>query len=70
MTTNPAILTVDDDPAVSRAVAPNRSVRGTGLGLDISYRIVVNKHPGDIRVTSRPGDTRFRVLLPINPEAD
>ena len=38
---------------------------GTGLGLDISHRIVVNKHRGDIRVESRPGDTRFRVLLPI-----
>jgi signal transduction histidine kinase len=43
---------------------------GTGLGLDISYRIVVNKHHGDIRVSSQPGDTRFRVLLPINPESD
>jgi signal transduction histidine kinase len=40
---------------------------GTGLGLDISYRIVVNKHHGDIRVDSRPGDTRFRVVLPIEP---
>ena len=38
---------------------------GTGLGLDISYRIVVNKHHGDIRVSSRPGQTRFRVLLPM-----
>jgi signal transduction histidine kinase len=38
---------------------------GTGLGLDISYRIVVNKHRGDIRVTSTPGDTRFVVLLPL-----
>ena len=38
---------------------------GTGLGLDISYRIVVNKHHGDIRVSSQPGDTRFRVLLPL-----
>jgi signal transduction histidine kinase len=38
---------------------------GTGLGLDISYRIVVNKHHGDIRVDSKPGDTRFRVYLPI-----
>ncbi len=38
---------------------------GTGLGLDISYRIVVNKHRGDIRVISEPGDTRFRVLLPV-----
>ncbi|MGY1809382.1 ATP-binding protein [Blastococcus sp. SYSU D00669] len=38
---------------------------GTGLGLDMSYRIVVNRHGGDLRVTSRPGDTRFRVLLPL-----
>ncbi|MET8142378.1 ATP-binding protein [Sphaerisporangium sp. NPDC005288] len=40
---------------------------GTGLGLDISYRIIVNKHHGDIKVESHPGDTRFRVLLPITP---
>ncbi len=41
---------------------------GTGLGLDISYRIVVEKHHGDIRVDSSPGDTRFRVLLPLREE--
>ncbi|MFD3486253.1 ATP-binding protein [Streptomyces sp. NPDC058665] len=41
---------------------------GTGLGLDISYRIVVNKHHGDLRVSSRPGDTRFQVCLPIQQE--
>lgn len=41
---------------------------GTGLGLDISYRIVINKHHGDIRVESVPGDTRFRVMLPIHPD--
>ncbi|MFB9239883.1 ATP-binding protein [Plantactinospora siamensis] len=40
---------------------------GTGLGLDISYRIVVNKHHGDLRVESAPGDTRFQVLLPLTP---
>jgi signal transduction histidine kinase len=38
---------------------------GTGLGLDISWRIVVNKHHGDIRVESSPGDTRFRIWLPL-----
>jgi len=39
---------------------------GAGLGLDIAYRIVVNRHDGDIRVSSKPdgGDTRFRVYLP------
>jgi signal transduction histidine kinase len=39
---------------------------GTGLGLDISWRIVVNKHHGDISVESVPGDTRFRVRLPLS----
>jgi signal transduction histidine kinase len=38
---------------------------GTGLGLDISWRIVVNKHHGDLRVESVPGDTRFKVWLPL-----
>jgi signal transduction histidine kinase len=38
--------------------------QGTGLGLDISWRIVVNKHHGAIAVESVPGDTRFRVWLP------
>lgn len=38
--------------------------RGTGLGLDVSYRVVVARHHGDIRVDSQPGDTRFQVLLP------
>ena len=38
---------------------------GTGLGLDIAWRIVVNKHHGDLRVDSVPGDTRFQVYLPV-----
>jgi len=41
--------------------------KGTGLGLDISYRIVVKKHHGDLTVKSVPGDTRFRVCLPLTP---
>ena len=41
--------------------------KGTGLGLDISYRVVVEDHKGDIRVFSEPGDTRFQVRLPILP---
>jgi signal transduction histidine kinase len=44
---------------------------GTGLGLDISYRIVVTRHHGDLRVESEPGNTRFQVRLPITTaEAD
>ncbi|GAA2978503.1 histidine kinase [Streptomyces fulvorobeus] len=38
---------------------------GTGLGLDISWRIVTNKHHGSLRVKSVPGNTRFQVLLPL-----
>ncbi|MGC0333921.1 signal transduction histidine kinase [Streptomyces sp. SAI-170] len=41
---------------------------GTGLGLDISWRIVVNKHHGSLTVESVPGDTRFQVLLPLTAE--
>jgi signal transduction histidine kinase len=44
---------------------------GTGLGLDISWRIVVNKHHGSLQVESVPGDTRFQVLLPLTaPDAE
>jgi len=43
--------------------------KGTGLGLDISRRVVVDDHGGDIRVESRPGETRFQVRLPITPDA-
>jgi signal transduction histidine kinase len=37
---------------------------GTGLGLDTAQRIV-KKHRGNIQVTSKPGDTRFQVWLPL-----
>lgn len=42
---------------------------GTGLGLDVSRRIVVDRHGGDIWVESVPGDTRFRVNLPLRASA-
>ena len=40
--------------------------QGTGLGLDISWRIIVGRHHGDLKVESVPGDTRFRVWLPFD----
>jgi signal transduction histidine kinase len=43
--------------------------QGTGLGLDVSYRIVVGRHGGDLRVESSPGDTRFIVCLPLTERA-
>jgi signal transduction histidine kinase len=39
---------------------------GTGLGLDIAYRII-KKIKGLITVKSVPGDTRFDVRIPIQP---
>lgn len=38
--------------------------QGTGLGLDISYRIV-QQHHGTVEVHSKPGETRFIVRLPV-----
>jgi signal transduction histidine kinase len=43
---------------------------GTGLGLDTSYRIVVGQHAGELSFTSAPGETRFRVRLPISGVAE
>src|SRR5258708_779408 len=37
---------------------------GTGLGLDTVQRIV-KKHRGSIQVSSKPGDTRVQVWLPL-----
>lgn len=42
---------------------------GTGLGLNISHNIVVQKHRGQITVSSQPGKTCFTVRLPINLKA-
>jgi signal transduction histidine kinase len=44
--------------------------QGTGLGLDICYRIIVGHHGGDLRVESTPGDTRFIVCLPLTERPD
>ena len=63
----------DDGPGIPPDVAPRifdsffttkAPGKGTGLGLDISYGIVVNRHGGDLTVDTRPGRTTFRVTLP------
>ena len=65
----------DDGPGISSDVLPRifepffttkRTGEGTGLGLDISYKIVVDHHAGDIFVVSEPGKTVFIVRLPLS----
>jgi signal transduction histidine kinase len=41
---------------------------GTGLGLNISHNIIVQKHKGEIGVTSQPGQTCFQIKLPLTLE--
>jgi signal transduction histidine kinase len=38
---------------------------GTGMGLNISHNIIVQKHKGVIKVKSKPGETCFQIKLPI-----
>lgn len=40
--------------------------KGTGLGLHISYNIIVLKHHGRLTVESKPGYTCFKAALPFN----
>lgn len=63
----------DNGPGISPEIRPHifepffttKGVgEGTGLGLDTVQRIV-KKHRGTIQVSSRPGDTRFQVWLPL-----
>jgi signal transduction histidine kinase len=58
----------DIQPRIFDAFFTTKPVgKGTGLGLDISQRIVVAQHCGTIKLSSRPGETRFDVSIPITP---
>ena len=72
-----AVVEIEDDgPGIPPHVLPRifdsffttkPPGKGTGLGLDISFGIVVGRHGGEISVDSEPGRTVFRVALPLHP---
>lgn len=39
--------------------------KGTGLGLHISHDIIANRHHGVLTLESKPGETRFKAMLPV-----
>jgi len=48
-----------------RSPSVERQIPGSGLGLSIAHRIA-RAHHGDLTLTSRPGETTFRMTLPID----
>jgi len=50
---------------ISSAFSLSPAGSGTGLGLIISNRIIADRHGGEIEFESKPGETRFKVRLPL-----
>ena len=44
--------------------------KGTGLGLHVTHDIVANRHHGFLQVESKPGETKFKVVLPQRIKED
>ena len=71
-----AVVEIEDSgPGIPEELLPNlfdpffttkAPGKGTGLGLNISHNIIVQKHQGRIEVTSQPGRTRFEVRIPLD----
>ena len=73
------IEVIDDGPGVPRELQQfvfdpfftTKDVgEGTGLGLDICYKIITFRHQGSIELRSRTGYTEFRISLPIEPRQE
>lgn len=52
-----------------RSPAAQKQMPGSGLGLSIAHRIA-RAHNGDLTVTSWPGETTFRLILPAEPKGE
>lgn len=62
----PGIPEADQDRVFEPFFTTKAPGEGTGLGLETTYRIVVEHHHGNVGVESQPGDTRFTVRLPLH----
>lgn len=70
-----AVVDVSDDgPGIPAACRPHifdsffttkEAGKGTGMGLELAKRIVVDRHDGSLTVDSEPGRTTFHVSLPF-----
>lgn len=52
-----------------RSPSVKKQMPGTGLGLSIAHGIA-RAHNGDLTVTSRPGETTFRLAIPIEQKRE
>jgi two-component system sensor histidine kinase KdpD len=52
-----------------RGSSVQHQVTGSGLGLSIAHNIA-RAHQGDLTVTSRPGETTFRLTLPLEQKGE
>jgi signal transduction histidine kinase len=52
-----------------RGPAIRQQIPGSGLGLSIASSIA-QAHGGDLTVTSRPGETTFRITLPVDGKGE
>ena len=67
--TGPGMLPTVAARAFEAFYTTKEAGKGTGLGLDIAQRIVVERHGGTITIDSQPGETVLRVRIPARPRA-
>jgi signal transduction histidine kinase len=64
---------IDNGPGIPKEIQPRiyepffttkPPGQGTGLGLHVTHDIVTNRHQGLMLLESKPGKTKFKIILP------